>query len=54
MHPEVRRVDLKLNSNLEPYSEEQLETVLKFVMKQFPIEKDEYKWYVLLPEALKE
>jgi hypothetical protein len=52
LHPEVRRIVLKLNSNLGPYSEEQLETVMKFVMRQFPKEKDEYKWYVPLPEAL--
>ena len=53
LHPEVRRADIKLNDGLGPYTEEQLETVVKFVIKEFPKEKDEYKWHVLLPEALK-
>jgi hypothetical protein len=52
LYPEVRKVDLKLNTNLGPYTEDQLETVVKFIMKEFPKEKDEYKWYVLFPEAL--
>jgi hypothetical protein len=52
LYPDVKKIDLKLNSNLGPYTEDQLETAVKFVMKQFPKEKDEYRWYVLFPEAL--
>ena len=47
LHPEVRRAEIKLNDGVGPYTEEQC------VTKEFPKEKDEYKWHVLLPEALK-
>ena len=47
----LKGYDLKLNTQLGPYTEDQLETVVKFVMKKFPKEKD-YKWYVLFPKAV--
>ena len=51
-YPDLKRYDLKLNTQLGPYTEDQLETVVKFVMKKFPKEKDDYKWYILFPKAV--